>query len=579
MKDIERNTIGDEIEYSVKGESVYPKAFLTLLSGADAHPQGSSEKRNRTPLSFEDTYKLCLLAFSRVVGRTHPMMRRGSGISTLSSLMRPGVNDCLSGFHPLVGRIYQDVRKMEMATVEVKSPQALVLLRSAIHQLLEEAINTYLRPPQYRISIHRSNVAYSEKGEKVVSWAHHLNISTETDFDIFRVAAEHNGFFIASLLNGSGGLDLHTGNFIWCAKAQDVSTVYDQSGSCHSAHPLICGFRKEDNKLKEGRRLHVVNLDIPLTEKSYLLSVGIPNIFVLLLEQNANVPQVSFPEPLAALRIYNRDITLTERLPCRVNGSRERITLFELEGLYFASFKREIARFFPNCEWMQEVLDLWERRRIESAEGLKPDPGSEFDPFLHYFITETERKRAGLSTPELIAGIRTVAFVLPFFKKSESTDFYQFIDDFLSSESEVLARIMDMAATFGTCDKSEIPKIMEKASRILCSERNLANIGGTVDKLLKKGCLSNTMLFPNDAVRQTAESIKRNSVPPYLQNQYASRAIARWRLVSSSESQDERRPPIIINWETILDQDQKAFYHCPDPWLDEFSIQACIPTK
>ena len=133
------------------------------------------------------------------------------------------------------------------------------------------------------------------------------------------------------------------------------------SSSSTRARPMINTRDEPHADSSKYRRLHVIVGDSNMSETTQLVRFGTTELLLRIIEAGKPLRNLQLAHPVRAIRQTSHDLTGTTPLDL-ADGST--MTALEIQQFYFQSAQEFLTQHGPHHEYLDQVMDLWERTLI-----------------------------------------------------------------------------------------------------------------------------------------------------------------------------------------------------------------------
>src|SRR5699024_8340982 len=146
------------------------------------------------------------------------------------------------------------------------------------------------------------------------------------------------------------------------AFSQRADYMYEAiSSSSTRARPMINTRDEPHADSSKYRRLHVIVGDSNMSETTQLVRFGTTELLLRIIEAGKPLRNLQLAHPVRAIRQTSHDLTGTTPLDL-ADGST--MTALEIQQFYFQSAQEFLTQHGPHHEYLDQVMDLWERTLI-----------------------------------------------------------------------------------------------------------------------------------------------------------------------------------------------------------------------
>ena len=261
-------------------------------------------------------------------------------------------------------RLYVDHAHPEYSSPEVTSPRDLVVWDKAGEQVMLRAARIVaVNPALPDVTLYKNNV-----DGKGATYGTHENYLVDRAVPFAEIVDVLTPFFVTrTVFTGAGRVGIgQVGQLAGFQLAQRADYIEAEVGLETTLRRPIINTRDEPHADPERwRRLHVIIGDANMLEVATFLKVGTSSLVLWLLEHRdaaphavAAVRSLRLVEPVGAVQLVSRDLTMTTRLAL---ADGRRLTALEIQRCYLEAVRGglEEAATPPDAA-TAEVLDRWE---------------------------------------------------------------------------------------------------------------------------------------------------------------------------------------------------------------------------
>ena len=295
---------------------------------------------------------------------------------------------------PNGARYYVDHAHPEYSTPECLSPRSLVIHDKAGERILERSLAVVAAeiPSSPALAIYKNNS--DGKGN---SYGTHENYLMDRATPFGDIVRDLTPFFVSrQIFTGAGKLGLEAQ---WDERGKHVFQLTQRADFFETEVGLettlkrpIINTRDEPHADPERyRRLHVIVGDANLCEVATFLKLGTTSIVLKMIEDGF-LPDFSLVNPVAAIHVVSRDVSLTTQMSL-VDGRK--MTALQLQWEYLELARKYVDREDDTPE-NREVVERWET----VLRGLENDPrtlSAQLDWVAKLRLLEGYRERDGLA--------------------------------------------------------------------------------------------------------------------------------------------------------------------------------------
>lgn len=258
-------------------------------------------------------------------------------------------------------RLYLDVGSHpEYATAECDSVQQLITHDRAGERILEGlSIDAEARLREEGISgdiyLFKNNTDSAGN-----SYGCHENYLVERSTDFLTLAEGFIPFLISrQIVTGAGKVLQTPRGAVYCV-SQRADHIWEGVSSATTRSRPIINTRDEPHADADMyRRLHVIVGDSNMSETTSMLKVGAADLVLRMLESGAVMRDMSFENPIRAIREISHDTTGTRQVP--LTTGRE-LSALQMQWEYLDKVTQYVdRRGLRSDPTTSRILDLWER--------------------------------------------------------------------------------------------------------------------------------------------------------------------------------------------------------------------------
>ena len=310
----------------------------------------------------------------------------------------PGQLGLFNGY----GRIYWDIRHLELAAAECDSPYALISIIERQQALLANAL---ARLQQRGVEIGVSNCNHSGLlSDSAATWGSHENYLIHQRPE--ELADDILPFLVSRLYTGAGGVHWPTGNFLAGVRLQFLNR--DRGGGTMNDRAIHSTARAEDltsDPARYGHRYHILLGDSLQSQFSQFLRFGSTAVVLKMLAWEA-----SMSTDVADSIDATKQLGELERMPTDGHGGRSAFWMRALRrfnvlaepgaALLFHPMLCQVQRLYlDRCDrfadahpdlpaWVREVLAVWDSTLNALERGDDDWLAERLDPWIkHRLIT------------------------------------------------------------------------------------------------------------------------------------------------------------------------------------------------
>ncbi|HLV79233.1 MAG TPA: proteasome accessory factor PafA2 family protein [Chthonomonadaceae bacterium] len=255
------------------------------------------------------------------------------------------------------GKLYIDVGcHPEYATPECATPRDLVCYTLAGDRIMAQIARDLERSGRSRALVFRGNTGYGGQPE---SWACHES------FLCRRPPAEYTeqivGFLVSRMLfAGGGGFNPFSPgiSFTLSPRSHFLTTLTNRE-TMHS-RPVL-NLRDEPLARRGWHRLHLICADALGSETALWLRAGVTALVIALLDAGRRpVAELTLKDPLAALRAFAADASLTATVP---TTQGRQVTAIAIQRRYLQAAREFLTadKGRALADWAATIVEAWER--------------------------------------------------------------------------------------------------------------------------------------------------------------------------------------------------------------------------
>ena len=298
-------------------------------------------------------------------------------------------------------RLYLDVGSHpEYATAECDSVQQLITHDRAGERILEGlSIDAEARLREEGISgdiyLFKNNTDSAGN-----SYGCHENYLVERSTDFLSLAEGFIPFLISrQIITGAGKVLQTPRGAVYCV-SQRADHIWEGVSSATTRSRPIINTRDEPHADADlFRRLHVIVGDSNMSETTAMLKVGAADLVLRMLESGAVMRDMSFENPIRAIREISHDTTGTRQVP--LTTGRE-LSALQMQWEYLDKVTQYVDRRGLRTDpSTSRVLDLWERslKAVEAQDFSAVD--TEIDWVIKKRLIERYMDKHGLSLSDV----------------------------------------------------------------------------------------------------------------------------------------------------------------------------------
>lgn len=265
-------------------------------------------------------------------------------------------------------RLYLDVGSHpEYATAECDSIQQLITHDRAGERILEGLCvdaESRLREEGITGDIYLFKNNTDSAGN---SYGCHENYLVERSTDFLTLAEGFIPFLISrQIITGAGKVLQTPRGAVYCV-SQRADHIWEGVSSATTRSRPIINTRDEPHADADlFRRLHVIVGDSNMSETTALLKVGAADLVLRMLESGMVMRDMSFENPIRAIREISHDTTGTRQVP--LSTGRE-LSALQMQWEYLDKVSQYVdRRGLRSDPTTSSILDLWERS-LKAVEG------------------------------------------------------------------------------------------------------------------------------------------------------------------------------------------------------------------
>ena len=298
-------------------------------------------------------------------------------------------------------RLYLDVGSHpEYATAECDSVQQLITHDRAGERILEGlSIDAEARLREEGISgdiyLFKNNTDSAGN-----SYGCHENYLVERSTDFLTLAEGFIPFLISrQIITGAGKVLQTPRGAVYCV-SQRADHIWEGVSSATTRSRPIINTRDEPHADADlFRRLHVIVGDSNMSETTAMLKVGAADLVLRMLESGAVMRDMSFENPIRAIREISHDTTGTRQVP--LTTGRE-LSALQMQWEYLDKVTQYVdRRGLRTDQSTSRVLDLWERslKAVEAQDFSAVD--TEIDWVIKKRLIERYMDKHGLTLSDV----------------------------------------------------------------------------------------------------------------------------------------------------------------------------------
>ncbi|MGA1146163.1 MAG: Pup--protein ligase [Candidatus Nanopelagicales bacterium] len=298
-------------------------------------------------------------------------------------------------------RLYLDVGSHpEYATAECDSVQQLITHDRAGERILEGlsvAAESRLREEGISGDIYLFKNNTDSAGN---SYGCHENYLVERSTDFLALAEGFIPFLISrQIITGAGKVLQTPRGAVYCV-SQRADHIWEGISSATTRSRPIINTRDEPHADADMyRRLHVIVGDSNMSETTSMLKVGAADLVLRMLESGAVMRDMSFENPIRAIREISHDTSGTRQVP--LTTGRE-LSALQMQWEYLDKVTQYVdRRGLRSDPTTARVLDLWERslKAVEAQDFSAVD--TEIDWIIKKKLIERYMDKHGLTLSDV----------------------------------------------------------------------------------------------------------------------------------------------------------------------------------
>ncbi|HYU58488.1 MAG TPA: Pup--protein ligase, partial [Actinomycetota bacterium] len=286
-------------------------------------------------------------------------------------------------------RLYLDVGSHpEYATPECDSVRDLVAHDKAGERILEALLGAA------EVRLHEEGISgdvYLFKNNTDSagnSYGCHENYLVARQGEFARMADVLIPFFVTRQIWCGAGKVLHGPRGAQFCIAQRAEHIWEGVSSATTRSRPIINTRDEPHADAERfRRLHVIVGDSNMSEFTSWLKVGVTDLVLRMVEENAVMRDLTLENPIRAIREISHDMTCRKKV--RLATGRE-LSAIEIQAEYLERAARFLDRHGADAH-LGEVLEQWRFALQALAEGALERLGRQVDWVAKYLLIERYR--------------------------------------------------------------------------------------------------------------------------------------------------------------------------------------------
>jgi len=292
-------------------------------------------------------------------------------------------------------RLYLDVGSHpEYATPECDSVLDLIAHDKAGERILEALLSAA------EVRLHEEGISgdvYLFKNNTDSagnSYGCHENYLVARQGEFARIADVLIPFFVTRQIYCGAGKVLHGPRGAQFCLSQRAEHIWEGVSSATTRSRPIINTRDEPHADAERfRRLHVIVGDSNMSEFTTLLKVGVTDLVVRMVEENAVMRDLTLENPIRAIREISHDMTCKRKV--RLATGRE-LSAIDIQTDYFERVSRFLERRGADST-ATRILEEW-GRALEALRAGHPDRLSDkIDWVAKYLLIERFRSKHGIS--------------------------------------------------------------------------------------------------------------------------------------------------------------------------------------
>jgi proteasome accessory factor A len=298
-------------------------------------------------------------------------------------------------------RLYLDVGSHpEYATAECDSVQQLITHDRAGERILEGlSVDAEARLREEGISgdiyLFKNNTDSAGN-----SYGCHENFLVERSTDFLALTEGFIPFLISrQIITGAGKVLQTPRGAVYCV-SQRADHIWEGVSSATTRSRPIINTRDEPHADADlYRRLHVIVGDSNMSETTSMLKVGSADLVLRMLESGAVMRDMSFENPIRAIREISHDTTGTRQVP--LTTGRE-LSALQMQWEYLDKVTQYVdRRGLRSDPTTARVLDLWERslKAVEAQDFSAVD--TEIDWMIKKKLIERYMDKHGLTLSDV----------------------------------------------------------------------------------------------------------------------------------------------------------------------------------
>ncbi len=298
-------------------------------------------------------------------------------------------------------RLYLDVGSHpEYATAECDSVEQLITHDRAGERILEGlSVDAEVRLREEGITgdiyLFKNNTDSAGN-----SYGCHENYLVERSTDFLTLAEGFIPFLISrQIITGAGKVLQTPRGAVYCV-SQRADHIWEGVSSATTRSRPIINTRDEPHADADlYRRLHVIVGDSNMSETTAMLKVGAADLVLRMLESGAVMRDMSFENPIRAIREISHDTTGTRQVP--LTTGRE-LSALQMQWEYLDKVTQYVdRRGLRSDPTTARVLDLWERslKAVEARDFSAVD--TEIDWIIKKKLIERYMDKHGLELSDV----------------------------------------------------------------------------------------------------------------------------------------------------------------------------------